>query len=68
MHVLLLVQPPAFAGPRGIPLIGTFSVVAEPARHATATVPPCRADEAAAQVKIANDLKATEVFGTRDRD
>jgi hypothetical protein len=50
-------------------LIGTFSsVAAEPARRATATVPPCRADEAAGQVKIINDAKATKVFGTKDRD
>jgi hypothetical protein len=33
-----------------------------------ATVPPRRADEAAGQVKIINDAKATEVFGTKDRD
>ena len=49
-------------------MIGTFSVAAEPARRANATVPLCRADEAAGQVEITNDAKTTEVFGTRDRD
>src|SRR5450631_1922750 len=42
---LLLVQPPAFARLRGIPLIGTSSVAAEAARRGTAAVPPCRADQ-----------------------
>jgi hypothetical protein len=49
--------PPSFAGPRGILLIGTFSVAAEPARRANAADYPCRADEAAGQAKTANDAK-----------
>jgi hypothetical protein len=57
--------PPAFAGPRGIPLIGTFSIAAEPAGRANAADPPCRADEAAGQAKTTHDAKATEVFDTR---
>jgi hypothetical protein len=48
--------PPAFGGSRGTPLIGTFSVAADP---------PCRADEAAGHAKTANDAKAIEVFDTR---
>jgi hypothetical protein len=42
--------PPAFAGPRGIPLIGTFPVPAEPAWRANPPCPP-RANEAAGGVK-----------------
>jgi hypothetical protein len=38
--------PSAFAGLRGIPLIGTFPVAAEPARRANAANPPCRAARA----------------------
>src|SRR3979411_2997265 len=48
--------PPAFAGPRAIPLIGTFPVAAEPA-----CPPPCppRANEAAGGVKTMNNAIAT---------
>jgi hypothetical protein len=60
--------PPAFAGPRGIPLIGTFPVPAEPAGRANAPIaakpacpPPCppRANEAAGGVKTMNNAIAT---------
>ena len=62
--------PPAFAGPRGIPLIGTFPTPAEPAGRANAPIaakpacpPPCppppRANEAAAGVKNMNNAIAT---------
>jgi hypothetical protein len=48
-----LFNPPAFAGPRGIPLIGTFPVPAEPAARANPPCPPCppRANEAAGGVR-----------------
>src|ERR1700716_2617168 len=48
--------PPAFAGPRAIPLIGTFPVAAEPAG---------RANEAAGAAKTNENAKAifTVVFG-----
>ena len=48
-----LFNPPAFAGPRGIPLIGTFPVPAEPAARANPPCPPCppRANEAAGEAK-----------------
>src|SRR6266404_7810846 len=60
-----LFNPPAFAGPRGIPLIGTFPVPAEPARRANPPCPPpCppppRANEAAGGVKIMDN--ATAIF------
>ena len=60
--------PPAFAGPRGIPLIGTFPTPAEPAGRANAPIaakpacpPPCppRANEAAGGVKNMNNAIAT---------
>ena len=60
--------PPASAGPRGIPLIGTFPVPAEPAGRANAPIaekpacpPPCppRANEAAAGVKTISNAIAT---------
>jgi hypothetical protein len=67
-----LLIPPAFAGPRGIPLIGTFPTPAEPAGRANAPIaakpacpPPCppppppRANEAAAGVKNMNNAIAT---------
>jgi hypothetical protein len=57
--------PPAFAGPRGKPLIGTFPVAAEPERRANAADSPCRANEAAGQAKTTNNARATEVFDTR---
>jgi hypothetical protein len=48
--------PPAFAGPRAIPLIGTFPIAPEPA-----CPPPCppRANEAAGGVKTMNNAIAT---------
>jgi hypothetical protein len=59
--------PPAFAGPRGIPLIGTFPVAAEPACRANPPEPPCRANEAAGHAKTTKMAKAifTEVFDMR---
>jgi len=60
--------PPAFPGPRGIPLIGTFPVPAEPAGRENAPIaakpacpPPCppRANEAAGGVKNMNNAIAT---------
>ena len=61
--------PPAFAGPRAIPLIGTFPVPAEPAARGNnpptapkpACPPPCpppRANEAADGVKTINNAIA----------
>src|ERR1700682_5127421 len=60
-----LFNPPAFAGPRGMPLIGTFPVPAEPARRANPPCPPpCppppRANEAAGGVKTMDN--ATAIF------
>jgi hypothetical protein len=57
--------PPAFAGPRAIPLIGTFPVAAEPAGRANPAEPPCCANEAAGAAKTKNNAKAifTVVFG-----
>jgi hypothetical protein len=57
--------PPAFAGPRAIPLIGTFPVAAEPAGRANPAEPPCRANEAAGAAKTNDNAKAifTVVFG-----
>jgi hypothetical protein len=51
--------PPAFAGPRAIPLIGTFPVPAEPGLRAN------RANEAAGVARTKNTAKAifAEVFG-----
>jgi hypothetical protein len=59
--------PPAFAGPRGIPLIGTFPIAAEPAGRANPAEPPCRANEVAGQAKTTKNAKAifTEVFDMR---
>jgi hypothetical protein len=59
--------PPAFAGPRGMPLIGTFPVAAEPACRANPAEPPCRANETAGQAKATKNAKAifTEVFDMR---
>ena len=64
-----LFNPPAFAGPRGIPLIGTFPVPAEPAARGNnppiapkpACPPPCppRANEAAGGVKTMSNAIAT---------
>jgi hypothetical protein len=63
-----LFNPPMFAGPRGIPLIGTFPVPAEPAGRENAPIaakpacpPPCppRANEAADGVKNMNNAIAT---------
>jgi hypothetical protein len=60
--------PPAFAGPRAIPLIGTFPVAAEPAGRGNPPIaaepacpPPCppRANEAAGQAKTTKNAKAT---------
>src|SRR6202040_2528443 len=60
--------PPAFAGPRPIPLIGTFPIAPEPAGRANppmaprpACPPPCppRANEAAVGVRIMNNAIAT---------
>jgi hypothetical protein len=56
--------PPALAGPRAIPLIGTFPIAPEPAGRANppiAAKPACppRANEAAAGVKIINNAIVT---------
>ena len=60
--------PPAFAGPRAIPLIGTFPIAPEPAGRANPPIatepacpPPCppRANEAAGGVKNMNNAIAT---------
>ena len=60
--------PPAFAGPRATPLIGTFPIAAEPAGRANPPIapkpacpPPCppRANEAAGGVKTMNNAIAT---------
>ena len=60
--------PPAFAGPRAIPLIGTFPIAPEPAGRGNPPIapkpacpPPCppRANEAAGGVKIMNNAIAT---------
>ena len=60
--------PPAFAGPRATPLIGTFPVAAEPAGRANPPIaaepacpPPCppRANEAPSGVKTMNNAIAT---------
>src|ERR1700730_15399961 len=62
-----LFNPPPFAGPRGIPLIGTFPVPAEPARRPNPprrANPPCppppRANEASGEVKTMDN--ATAIF------
>ena len=54
-----LFNPPAFAGPRAMPLIGTFPVPPEPGLRANC------ANEAAGVARISNTAKAifTEVFG-----
>ena len=65
--------PPALAGPRAIPLIGTFPIAPEPAGRANPPIapkpacpPPCppRANEAAGGVKTMNNAIAifTEVL------
>jgi hypothetical protein len=63
-----LFNPPAFAGPRAIPLIGTFPIAPEPAGRANPPIaakpacpPPCppRAKEAAGRVKTMNNAIAT---------
>jgi hypothetical protein len=59
-----LFNPPALAGPRAIPLIGTFPVAPEPAGRANppiAAEPACppRAKEAAGGVKTMNNATAT---------
>ncbi len=63
-----LFNPPAFAGPRAIPLIGTFPIAPEPAGRANPPIapkpacpPPCppRANEAAGGVRIMNNAIAT---------
>lgn len=63
-----LFNPPAFAGPRAIPLIGTFPIAPEPAGRANPPIaprpacpPPCppRANEAAVGVRIMNNAIAT---------
>jgi hypothetical protein len=63
-----LFNPPAFAGPRPIPLIGTFPNAPEPAGRANPPIapkpacpPPCppRANEAAVGVRIMNNAIAT---------
>src|SRR5437588_8682749 len=60
--------PPAFAGPRAIPLIGTFPIAPEPAGRGKPPIaaepacpPPCppRANEAAGGVKTMNNAMAT---------
>ena len=60
--------PPAFAGPRAIPLIGTFPIAPEPAGRGNPPIaaepvcpPPCppRANEAVGGVKIMNNAIAT---------
>src|SRR5260370_37234296 len=55
-----LFNPPAFAGPRAIPLIGTFPIAAEPACRPN----PPRANEAAGEAKTKDNAIATfiEVF------
>jgi hypothetical protein len=55
-----LFNPPAFAGPRAIPLIGTFPIAAEPACRPN----PPRANEAAGEARTKNNAIATftEVF------
>src|SRR6202040_4328615 len=62
-----LFNPPAFAGPRAIPLIGTFPMAPEPAGRANPPIapkppcpPPCppRANEAAVGVRIMNNAIA----------
>ena len=68
-----LFMPPAFAGPRAIPLIGTFPIAPEPASRGNPPIaaepacpPPCppRANEAAGGVKTMNSAIAifTEVL------
>jgi hypothetical protein len=65
--------PPAFAGPRAIPLIGTFPIAPDPAGRGNPPIaaepacpPPCppRANEAAGGVKTTNNAIAifTEVL------
>jgi len=67
---VVLCSPPAFAGPRGIPLIGTFPEPAEPAGRENAAIaekpacpPPCppppRANETVGGVKAMNNAIAT---------
>src|SRR5882762_1376282 len=60
--------PPAFAGPRAMPLIGTFPIAPEPAGRANPAIatepvcpPPCppRANEAAGGLKTMNNAIAT---------
>jgi hypothetical protein len=60
--------PPAFAGPRAIPLIGTFPIAPEPAGRGNPPIaaepacpPPCppRANEAAGRFKTMNNAIAT---------
>jgi hypothetical protein len=60
--------PPAFAGPRGMPLIGTFPVAAEPACRANPAEPPCRANEVAGHATTTKSANAifTEVFDMRE--
>jgi hypothetical protein len=62
-----LLSPPAFAGPRAIPLIGTFPIAPEPAGRENPPIaaepacpPPCppRANEAADGVKTMNNAIA----------
>jgi hypothetical protein len=50
--------PPAFAGPRGMPLIGTFPVPAEPAWRANPPCPP-RANAAAEGVNTIDNAIAS---------
>jgi hypothetical protein len=63
--------PPTFAGPRAIPLTGTFPIAAEPAGRANPPIaaepacpPPCppRANEAAGVAKTMNNAIATFTF------
>src|ERR1700716_4494168 len=54
--------PPAFAGPRAIPLIGTFPVAAEPAGRANPTKPPCCANEAAGGAQTQGKAKTIFVL------
>ena len=59
-----LFNPPAFAGPRAIPLIGTFPIAPEPAGRGNlpnADKPACppRANKAAGGVKTMNNAIAT---------
>jgi hypothetical protein len=52
--------PPAFAGPRGVPLIGTFPVAAEPACRANPAEPPCpRENDGAGEANTISNAKAT---------